>query len=346
MASATEKVFAITELLEQILVYVGEGDPSTDDGSRVEELFTFQRVNRTSEDTIQGSLTLRQMMALEYDLEYDVIPTVPGQASHPPMQCLLARLIPAEYQHLGDMLSITAFTFNECTEILCEQRLITTFDSSAQLRNLGIRSRRSNQVYSGRHDSWRKIKLSPSHAPVLVALSTRIGNASSLGILNRSYTVPVEKEGTLGALAEALEGITQISTAQHLFSRLAVLLWGYFENVPPSELAFSAMMRFTGAGILALMSGLSVLVLGWMPTFYLFTLFQLSNYWDGVGVPSITARLIRLAKVKRISREPNGCPDFILLILIGWMWAVEVVLAISPLITVLAQGWSVLGTAH
>ncbi|KAK3691336.1 hypothetical protein LTR37_018697 [Vermiconidia calcicola] len=343
MASATEKVFAITELLEQILFYVGEGDPCADGGNPVEELFALQRVNHTFEDTIQGSFNLRRMMGLEHD----VTTTEPRQPSGSPKHYLLFRLDSADPQHPSGMLSITAFTFNGDIDILCKQRLITTLGSSAQLSNLGIRSRRSNQVYSGRHDSWRKIRLSPSHAPVRVALSTHIGNASSLGILSRflsvdyCYGIPVKKEGTLGALAEALEGSTRISTAQQLFLRLVVLLWGYFENVPPNELVFSAMMRSTGAGILGLMSGLSVLVLGWMPTFYLFTVFHLSNYWvgvpHGVGVHSITARLIRLAKMKRISREPIGCPNFVLLILIGCMWAVEVVLVICPIITVLAE---------
>ncbi|KAK3708681.1 hypothetical protein LTR37_011403 [Vermiconidia calcicola] len=216
MASATERVFGIPELLEEILVDVSAGDHFKEGRLPRAQLFALQRVNQTFKAMVQDTPKLRRIMGL------DCWPGISNsdQAHH--WQWMTPYL---KYEYL----SIQPFQLE--ADIIHGVQFTFDFRDGHQARrghdSMGMRGRSHGDVYGSAVSSWRKIKLFSLNIPVKVEVE--VHNVKPLSWSSPTteghvyaYTrrFRLEKEtATLGDLVDLLEKVARTSVAEHVFRK-------------------------------------------------------------------------------------------------------------------------------
>ena len=213
-AAEAEKVFAIPELLENILV-----------GFDARRLFCLQRVNSTFKKTIRSSPALMGKMQLRHQPLRMWQPQHEGDVGLASALCRNGSLIFDQF--LFREASITRESSKE---------LVISFDCISRSRcrdsdlgvenehDVGLRCRRASRTdvddlqisrdYAD-SDSWRRIKLSPVNAAVDVAVHVRVQVSTRRC---KKYTEVLEfqpGDGTLGDLSRFLEEIAARTHKSH-----------------------------------------------------------------------------------------------------------------------------------
>lgn len=220
-SSAAEKVFAIPELLEQVLLCLS-----------CRQLFVLLRINTTFHNTISDSVSLRRLMNLEYEKSDD----------EEDIDCLDSPYdddVDDDVDDVSDLhprLDIGPFNaVNEKYWVPCLERLaehnqrpikhpssddLTVYTFSLRLpvsesdkkRQMGMRVRRKRRLRICETGSWWKMKLTDQAIPARIVI--RVGEEYDK-IFYVDALELAAGEGNLGMLVYALDRIRNRSDEEH-----------------------------------------------------------------------------------------------------------------------------------
>ncbi|KAK3712109.1 hypothetical protein LTR37_009200 [Vermiconidia calcicola] len=226
--SAAARVFAVPELLELILLQLGQHDT----GTELEDLFLFQSVNKTFRDTIQQSKKLQVLMSLAYE---------EGDASNPPRnnidffnrrsECFLPliarykqnwnKMFTAAIQLNGSNTVVEEFTVDSLNEHNARPALLTktAFSKSGMTEHEAF-AMFARQTRPGA--SWRRMKLSSRQTRSFITINVNFqprakrNGYTAMAFSNTGTSTPtVDGNGfTLGDLYFALETAAKRSSAE------------------------------------------------------------------------------------------------------------------------------------
>ena len=220
MTTATERLFAIPELLEQVLLYVYETEIAVylwrpmwhgcvieDEEEEEEEpdrldlmrgvtrLFVLQRVNKSFESTILGSGRLRRRMGLEYAHSKELYP----DSDRGVLSC---------WFYLLDERLQTFDTFDSNEHILRVSLVLPIYGSFP-----------ARSPINSAPSSWHKIKITITELPVQVRINVRLRLQIGDSIISiQTYEESREfhaGEGTLGDIEELIYYLHSRSVAKH-----------------------------------------------------------------------------------------------------------------------------------
>lgn len=224
MTSAADKVFNIQELLEHILLYLGNDD-ADQDSFQSKELFKLQRVCRGSVATIQASSKLCRRMGTVYKLDADITKGDANDALAPYLKRHELIVAPFQYQKAGLKAGCLSLTYKVDAADLELVRKVEVFEA-------GIQSP-GKQTSSSKHHSWRSMKLSTKSMPATVNIYVYVESRCfcyppgfiqlSLmhGTAPRNYCYKDWQlfdpgEGTLGDVIDMLEEVALRSPREHM----------------------------------------------------------------------------------------------------------------------------------
>ena len=230
MASAAERVFAISELLEQILLDLSNGHIPAN-WQHTKGLFTLQRVCRSTAITIRASPKLRRRMGIGHQSAKDAGPL---------LRCLRPRALKREEVSLLPFHIGSSSLEPDCSFTL-KFHLDLGANEAVALRKygsqgLGLRLG-GRQSYNRKYHSWRKLVLCTAAIPINVRVAVRLplrlrGSFRTDWLVlshetSRQWEVVrgweyVDHvhfgagEGTLGGLVDALEAIALRGLREHV----------------------------------------------------------------------------------------------------------------------------------
>jgi hypothetical protein len=229
MRSAAEQVFAIPELLEQILILVPTADRKNNSGqtsigfSAKSSLFVLQRVNKGFHNVIATSPKLSRMMGLKH-----VMPI--GN-----LQDQIAR----EEGYLDSILNLERLSYDVVDSDLmirvaltrsapwAARRLETWIGGLKHQENhiAGVQGLGTQTLYHHTNHSWRSIFLTTTAIPVRIEIRVRHFKSfhSRRGYILSRHVLLSPEEATLGRLADELTRLN----SKWVFRRLPVCLWKY-----------------------------------------------------------------------------------------------------------------------
>lgn len=217
---ASVRVFAIPELLENILLQSGQDNGKADRQwiSFVKDLFVFQRVDTTFKNTINGSIKLRRAMLLEYDedsakerpsgLEFFFNRYTPW---HPSVPCIA---------HTVERTSIRGTNVKVVyigMEATLDRPIMCACLAGPEITEGDIQSESLVRFenYFQAHASWRRMKLFNMHRVVFLHMS--LGGESSWPPFGYSISIPAHTERqTLGGMHDAVNAAASRSSAEHV----------------------------------------------------------------------------------------------------------------------------------
>ncbi|KAK3707341.1 hypothetical protein LTR37_012185 [Vermiconidia calcicola] len=229
MPSAAARTFAVPELLELILLQLGQHDI----GHELEDLFLFQSVNRTFRDTIQQSKKLQVLMSLAYE---------EGDASNPPRnnidffnrrsKCFLPLI--ARCKQNRNKIYTAAIQLNGSNTVVEEFAVDSLTGHDARLASLtkiaaskpGITECEAFAMFERQTSpeaSWRRMKLSSSQTRSFITVNVNFpprvnhNGYTTIAFGNTGSSTPdINGNGfTLGDLYFALETAAKRSSAEH-----------------------------------------------------------------------------------------------------------------------------------
>lgn len=225
---SAEKVFAVPELLEQILLHLQPQERPAQlyaDLDAVKELFAVERVSRSFLNTIEGSVGLRRRMGTS--------PSLPSAAS-----TTLHRWDELNYDFAPYLawrpLLLAPFGLRVLNSVNMSACATCTFvhfhlslEDTAVVRGgstlrLGMRGGRNNSFYTSEQGSWRRIVVSPFGARLTVKVMIEPG-LSSDGINYTQRYVFLDafdperttNPGTLGLLLDELQSLLLRTAKDH-----------------------------------------------------------------------------------------------------------------------------------
>jgi hypothetical protein len=220
MASATQRFFAIPELLEQMFLTLNDQPIPTASLTSVKELFVLQRVNRTFAATIRGSQGLRYKMGLRAHLpnaqhrsvlHIAVVRIAQGEFIIAPFKFCPRSTI--EYTRLSTNSNTMWLAFRVSADCFAEEYQGTLgFRAGLQVTN--------GCLYRGQHESWRQLRLSARDEPITVIVFVscprkQVQTDASSGPFYEERVRFKPGEGTLGDLADFFEQIGRKTRIEH-----------------------------------------------------------------------------------------------------------------------------------
>ena len=212
MLSTAEQVFAIPELLEHILLYLDERGSYVVDPQRSKELFTLQRVSRSFNNTVRGSIKLKAKMGLEYPL---------------PENTMAVRSAGLISPYLKDEeLKLSPFTVDEIDEYFLDDvedayDFVTIRLSYCPngVQTIGL-SDNSCTRYGRMEQSWRHLKVTTIEADLFLTVRVEFRSldheCQQPDIYNKLLMcLDRERMYTLGDIADLLDAISQMTTVEH-----------------------------------------------------------------------------------------------------------------------------------
>lgn len=179
--TASRRVFGIAELLEQILLYLGQD-------CSLETLFLLQRVNKLFKDSINRSVFLRRRMRLLYDDAAGQVRVYPNTAA------LYPKLDPSNNRKLD----ISPLELISTGPALFGHGIIITFSYNAKHdfgMHWGVRGR-NNFLHRYKKASWRRMKITCVPMPIYIVVR----------MAYEGHTVELSpSEATLGKMVDVLE---------------------------------------------------------------------------------------------------------------------------------------------
>lgn len=209
MPSAVDRVFAIPELLEHILLYL-DNDAQALSIAHSKTLFSLQRVNRSFKGTIRGSKRLEWRMGTARPLSDDAELVSANQMVTPYLQQRELKVGPFNYRGIGSSrieLSIYADGVDQRPD-----------SGNAGIGILG----KGRRLYSSHEQSWRTIQLIRALGVTIVEVNVKLrdpcksSKSSNDGHATYSeWLIETEDPITLGRLADMLTSVVRRTLLEH-----------------------------------------------------------------------------------------------------------------------------------
>ena len=212
MVSTAEQVFAIPELLEHILLYLDDRGSYMTDPQHSRELFTLQRVSRSFNNTVRGSIRLKARMGLEYPLPEVTMAVRSSGLITPYLK--------------NKKLKLTPFTVDEIYECFLDD-IEADYDLLAirlsyrpnGVQSIGL-SGNSRTLYGRMEHSWRQLKVATIESELLLTVRVEfrsLDHECKEGNIYKEYLMGGERERvyTLGDIADLLDAISQRTIEEH-----------------------------------------------------------------------------------------------------------------------------------
>lgn len=235
---ACDRVFAIAELLENILLKVHERDGKANCQwiSSVKSLFTLQRVDKTFHNTIKGSIKLQRAMLLEFD-EKDAEERPSGldfffngdAPWHPIVPCIMHTLKKISVR--GTNIKLLKLTLDKnatpSNSVVCDCT-VTREDGEIVERGNGVPRKSLSAKYFHAQASWRKMKLFNLHQAILLDVFF-LDESYTLGGYS-SYIAANTEHQDLGDIHDAVDAAGTRSASEHLVAAAEYeRVWSDFE---------------------------------------------------------------------------------------------------------------------
>ena len=235
---ACDRVFAIAELLENILLEVHERDGKANRRwiSSIKNLFTLQRVDKTFQNTIRGSIKLQRAMLLEFDekdaeerpsgLDFFFNRDAPWHAIVP---CIKATF--KEISVRGTNIQLLELDLDKSAtpsnSVVCDCTVIRK-DGEIVDRGNGLSRKSLPAKYFHAQASWRKMKLFNLHQTALLDVFFL---DESLKLSGYAFYIAANTEHQdLGDIHDAVDAASTRSASEHLAAAAEYeRVWGAFD---------------------------------------------------------------------------------------------------------------------
>ena len=223
MPTAAQRVFALPELVEQVLLAHASASKTPEHASIITDIFAFRRISRIFEGTVHNSQRLRWRIGLRGPLRN--VRRTNRVKEVAPSWLLNDNLDIPPFKFFGIAVSQVPGAYKETKFLELNFKVSANYFASEYQGSQGFRAGiagRSGKIHSNKDQSWRLVKLTTRPVPVevtveIVSMHTREEIQAGHPLMS-SYTEDVRfgpGQGTMGDLADFFEEIGRRSIRKH-----------------------------------------------------------------------------------------------------------------------------------